>query len=73
MQEPIKKPILNISDIMEDASEAFFAKVVEHMPLAQYGDVEPVETFSWENATEQIIRHWWSMNASEHYDLREGN
>ena len=65
----IDKQTVKLADIIEDAHEAFWAKVAEHMPLAESGDFDPMQSARWDDAMEAAVRHWWSWNASEHYDL----
>ena len=64
------KPRIKLSDIVDDAQMAFWYKVVEHMPLAQSGDFDPMSSLHFDLAIEEAIQIWWSWNASMHYDLQ---
>lgn len=69
----INKPIIKVSDVVNDSEHGFFAEVIKHFPQATTGDVDPSSVFAWSEANEQIIKDWWLWNASSYYDLELSN
>jgi len=67
------KPTIKLADIVEDAQLSFWEQVVKHLPLAEYGDFDPMSQFNFDLAIEEAIKTWWSYNASESYDLDTGH
>jgi len=69
----INKPIIKVSDVVNDSEHGFFAEVIKHFPKATTGDLDPSSSFEWSDANEKVIKQWWSWNASLDYDLQLTN
>jgi hypothetical protein len=65
------KPKLSLRDITQDCELAIGEVFIEHMPLAESGDVDPLVSMRLEVALNNAIKNWWRFNASHHYDLDE--
>ena len=65
------KPTVDLQDIVADCEFEFWDRVAtKHMPLVRSGDFEPMQAYALEQALENAIKHWWSWNGSEHYNLK---
>tara|TARA_R110000824_G_scaffold30181_2_gene99569 strand:+ start:785 stop:1066 length:282 start_codon:yes stop_codon:yes gene_type:complete len=67
------KPLIKVSEVIDDAERGFWAEVIKHFPQATTGDLDPSSVFVWSAANEQVIKDWWLWNASSYYDLELTN
>ena len=64
------KQVVNIEDVLFDAEDAFWAKVVEHFPLTESGDMFPDESHVLTESLKRAITAWHYINAKDFYDLK---
>mgnify|MGYP003645975471 FL=1 len=70
----MKKKTLNLNDIVSDSEFSFWETVArKHMPLAESGDSDPMQSFRFQSAMEEAIKSWWYCNGAEHYNLKDGD
>tara|TARA_R100001244_G_scaffold112069_1_gene82915 strand:- start:35 stop:541 length:507 start_codon:yes stop_codon:yes gene_type:complete len=68
-----KKKTLNLDDIVQACELEFWDELIKHMPLAESGDSDPMQSFRFQSAMEEAIKSWWHFNGSEHYNLKDGD
>ena len=68
-----KKKTLNLEDIVQACELEFWDELIKHMPLAESGDSDPMQSFRFQSAMEEAIKSWWHFNGSEHYNLKDGD
>jgi hypothetical protein len=63
----------DINAIVQHAQDAFWQVVVRHFPYATTGDLSPLTTLHFDEATEVAVREWVRYNATtQHDDVKIG-
>jgi len=63
------RPVIKLTDLVDNAEVAFWEEVCRKFPDVTTGDSDPHMSTKWTIRNEEMVKNWWWWNASDQYDL----